>query len=128
MNEHIRIISLSADADGTLGRQAYGYFNLNDAPIGDNVRRLLVSKLTKEVNNVSAVWERSLIRPVITETEIVPPQYFGDSIRFYWSRPYTAPENRAVVEEESYKALEIAVDSVVAAGFDIMEYPTQIFM
>ena len=122
MNEQIRVHEVSADAEGTLDRQADGYFDLREAPDGDNLRRLLLRKITADVKNVAAEWERSVYKPIITETEIIPPQYFGDSIRFYWSRPFTETEYRAEVAEESYKALEAAVDAVVSAGFDIMEH------
>lgn len=123
MNENIRLTEIYADADGTLDRQAYGYFNLCNVADGENVRRLLVANLIREVENISAAWEGTEYKSVMTDKEILPPQYFGDSIRFYWSRPFSRPENRAKVDEESSAALQAAVDAVVKAGFSIMEYP-----
>ena len=123
MYEQIQVSEISADADGTLERQASGYFNLSNAADSKNIRRLLLSKITKDVDNVATVWGHSVYKPVITETEIIPPRYFGDTIRFVWSRPFTEPENRAAVDEESFKALEAAVEAIVASGFNIMENP-----
>ncbi|MDE2775240.1 MAG: hypothetical protein OXI77_04780 [Chloroflexota bacterium] len=122
MNESIRITKLIADVDGTLDRQAYGFFDLAEIAKGENVRRLLVANLVKHVDNVSAVWERSVYKPIMTDREIFPPRYLGDSIRFFWSRPFDEPVSRASVEEESRVALQAAVDAVVRAGFKNMDY------
>ncbi len=124
MNENIRITEVSADADGTLGRQTFGFFDLSSATDDKNLKKLLVANIAKEVKNVSAVWERSIYKPVVTETEIIPPRYFGDSIRFYWSRSFSEREARAAVEDESALALECAIDAVVSAGYKIMNYPS----
>ena len=123
MNEHIRVSEVSAYGDGTLNRQANGYFDLSQAPDVENLRRLVVIKATKDADNVAAEWQGSVIRSIKTETEFIPPQYFGDKITFFWSRPFTEPEDRAAVEAESWKALEAAVGAVVAAGFDILPDP-----
>ena len=123
MNENIRITEVSADADGILGRQAFGFFDLSSAADDKNLKKLLIANITRDVKNVSAEWERSVYCPVVTETEIIPPQYFGDSIRFYWSRSFTQPEARAAVDAESAQALESAINAVVSAGYMIMEYP-----
>lgn len=122
MNESIRMTELLAEANGTLDRQAYGFFDLAHVAEGKNVRRLMVANLVKHVENVSAVWERSVYKPIMTDQEIFPPSYFGDSIRFFWSRPFDQPVSRATVEEESRLALQAAVGAVVEAGFKIMEF------
>ena len=122
MNKNIRMTELCVDADGALDRQAFGFFDFSDVADVRNVRRLLVANVIKHVQNVSAAWESSVYRSVMTDTEIFPPQYFGDSIRFFWTRPFTKPESRATVEEESRAALEAAAEAVVEAGFKMMEF------
>ena len=77
-------------------------------------------RITRGVDNVRAAWERSVHHARITETEIIPPQYLGDDIRFYWSRPFTQTEDRAAVEDESRHALEAAVEAVIDAGFELV--------
>ena len=61
-------------------------------------------------------WEHATYQALITDTQIIPPQYFGDFIVFYWSRDFTEPEARAAVEAESFQALAEAVEAVDSGG------------
>ena len=123
MNDKIRTREFAAKRDGLLQQTAQGYFDLRDAAESTNVRRLLVANIVKDVENVSATWQNTVYLPHITETEVFPPRYVGDQIVFFWSRPITQREKLADVKAEALKALEAAVDTVVAAGYDLMEYP-----
>ena len=125
MNEQIRIHELGANPEGSLEQSARGYFDLSGAADVANLRRLLLANIIRDVENVSAVWQSSDYRPLITETEVYPPRYIGDKIDFLWSRPVVRRENIADIRSEAVNALEAAVEAVVAAGFRIMEYPDQ---
>ncbi len=118
MNDQIVVSNLWADLDGAVLRQANGYFDLSQAPANKNHRRLELMKATRQITNVTFRWEHSTYKATITDTQIIPPQYFGDFIVFYWSRDFTEPEDRAAVEAESFQAL------VEAAGFAILPRPS----
>ncbi|MCY3781649.1 MAG: hypothetical protein OXG78_15145 [Chloroflexi bacterium] len=116
MNDQIVVSNLWADLDGAVLRQANGYFDLSQAPENENRRRLELLKATGHVANVTFRWEHATYQAVITDTQVIPPRYFGDFIVFYWSRDVTEPEDRAAVDAESLKA-------AVAAGFEILPRP-----
>ncbi|MCY3864266.1 MAG: hypothetical protein OXG68_02395 [Chloroflexi bacterium] len=120
MNERIVVSNLWADLDGAVLRQANGYFDLSQAPENENRRRLEILKATKHSANVTPNWQHSACQAVITDTQVIPPKYFGDFIVFYWSRGVAEPEDRVAVEAESLKSLEEAVEAVEAAGFEIL--------
>lgn len=122
MYERIVVSNLWADVDGAVLRQANGYFDLSQAPENENRRRLEILKATRHIANVAPRWEYVSWQAVITDTQVIPPQYFGDFILFYWSRGFTKPEDRAAVEAESLKALSEAVEAMVAAGFGILDH------
>ena len=123
MNDQIVVSNLWADLDGAVLRQANGYFDLSQAPANENHRRLKLLKATRHVANVTFRWEHSTYEATITDAQIIPPQYFGDFIVFYWSRDFSEPEDRAAVEAESLQALAEAVEAVVTAGFEILPRP-----
>ena len=89
-----------------------------------NHRRLELLKATRHIANVTFRWEHATYQALITDTQVISPQYFGDFIVFYWSRDFTEPEDRAAVEAESFQALAEAVEAVEAAGFAILPRPS----
>ncbi len=123
MNEHIRLHDVWADGDGTLHRQVEGYFDMSEAPDSDNLRRLAVIQATRELEHIEARWSGSVNWATKTEKSFFPPQYFGDRIIIDWWRPFSEPEDIAAVEGESLKALEAAVDAILAAGYEILPDP-----
>ena len=92
MNERIVVSNLWADVDGAVLRQANGYFDLSQMPQNENRRRLALLKATKHIANLALRWEHSTYQAVLTDTQVIPPQYFGDFVVFYWSRALTEPE------------------------------------
>ncbi len=124
MNKKIVVSKLWADLNGAVFRQANGYFDLCHAPENENRRRLALVKATEHIANVAPRWEHSTCQAVITDTQIIPPQYFGDLIVFWRSRNFTEPEDRAAVEAESLQALATAIEAVVATGFEILPRPS----
>ena len=123
MNERIRLRDVRADGDGTLHGQVEGYFDMSEAPAADNLRRPAVIQATKDVENIEARWSGSVIWATKTDKQFIPPKYFGDNIVIDWARSFSEPEDIAAVEAESLKALEAAVEAVVAAGFEILPDP-----
>ena len=123
MNDQIRFGTLGADPDGSLQQTAEGYFDFRKAEGGANVRQLQLANIIRDVENVSVMWTESVYHPHLTETEVFPPRYVGDRIVFFWSRPITKREQLADVKKEALTALEAAIDTVVAAGYDLMNYP-----
>lgn len=122
MNEAIKRMAFSPTPDG-LQRVAIGHFDLRGAAEGKNLRQLLLNGITRNAENVGVAWQATVIRPCLTDTEVSPPRYLGDRIAFYWSRAITKTEALADLTKESDRAIDAAIKSLVAAGYDLMEYP-----
>lgn len=120
-------LELSEPRDGknvSLERQCLARFIL-----GEHVQRLptelTLRNIAARIDNISGASLGSAeYQNRSTDKTIYRPSYWYHEVRIFWSRPLSGDsEDRAAVEEESYKALEAAVDAVVAAGYDLMERP-----
>lgn len=116
MDEQIVVSNLWADVSGVVLRQANGYFDFSQAPENENRRRLEIMQATRHIANIEPRWEHSTCQATITDTQVIPPQFFGDFIEYYWSHVVAEPEDRAAVGAESLKSIE-------EAGFEILPRP-----
>ena len=120
----IRLSNFSSGRDKFLSRQAEAYFDLSKVAEDTNIRNELIQRIVQGIDNVSATRQSSRnFQFKITEKEIFPPEYVGDRVVFFWSRPITHREYLADVKEESYKALIAAIATVTEAGYDLMDHP-----